>query len=545
MNTPIFSRAQKQSSEVLSQLPASDPLPTSLASIPQANTCIRCKSRYENQYNHWCDACEIPIIQQNFQDWSSEDEHLDRFIRETQLNCFKPLHNSIGELGGLQPPLRLIPYTEYSDVSLIGEGGFSRVYRATWNQNILYGTLKWWVGEMEKQNFDKIYKIIYEEASDSVKQHGVGMGKNFGESGSKKGFMNKVSTRLGHMRGNSKSGDLAIWCDRVVVRVMDEVAQKRLTVPDKQYTGTIPQHVALKKLINSQSISCSELVRELQTYYRCMNLGRIPQLYGISREPETKDIVIVTQYAPGGNLRHHIKENYENMNWRRKVAIIFDVAKSLKTIHSYGFVHRNLHSGNVLIDVDPHDPTTTPQERQERCSKMSSTFRHETLISDLGISTPAMEFSNPYQKKRYGILPYMAPEVLQGGEYSRPSDVYGFAIVMWELSSGELPYQSIPHDKKLAEEICDGKRPEITRDTPKFYANLMERCWDSSAAKRPGIDEIVKTIGNWRKPLVTDSGLFDKAEEIRRLILEENVVGRKNVHEGAVYLSKPLSFGKI
>ncbi|CAG8535248.1 3394_t:CDS:2, partial [Acaulospora colombiana] len=447
----------------------------------------------------------------------SENEQVDGFIRETQLNCFAP-PNSTGELEGPQPPLRV-------------------VYRATWNQNILYGTLKWWVGEMEKQNANEIYRIIYEEASHDVKQHGIGVGKNMSEDGSKKKFISRVSTKFGHMRGNSKSSkdkDFADWCDRVVTRVEHEVAQKILLVPDKQYTGTTPQYVALKHLIDSQGIAGADFVHELQTYYRCMNSGRIPQLYGISRDPETKDFVLVTQYAPGNNLRQHINENFENMDWWRKVALVFDIAKGLRTIHGYGFVHHNFHSGNVLIDLDPNDPTITPQERMERLSKMSSTFRHEALISDLGISIPATEFSKPYKKKRYGVLPYMAPEVLQGGECSRPSDIYSFAIVMWELTSGELPYQSIPHDKKLAKEICDGKRPEITQDTPKFYANLMERCWDQSASKRPDINEIVKTIGNWRRPHVTDSKLFDEAEKIRKSILvEKGGTGRESVHEEA------------
>lgn len=276
-----------------------------------------------------------------------------------------------------------------------------------------------------------------------------------------------------------------------------------------------------------------------------MNSGRIPQVYGISRDPESNDFILVTQYMSGGNLRQHLHENFKNMDWWRKVAILFDIAKSLKSIHIHGFVHHNFHSGNVLIDIDPNIPGMIQKQEQ---NEMASTFKHDVLVSDLGMSIPATEFSSPHQKKRYGVIPYMAPEVLQGGECSRPSEIYSFAIVMWELTSGELAFQSFPHDQNLVDKICGGMRPEITKDTPEFYARLMERCWDPVPAKRPDIDEIVRMIGNWRRPRVTDPELFNRAETVRVLMIKENEGGfqkSNEPHEQAKYYSRSLDFVKV
>ena len=47
---------------------------------------------------------------------------------------------------------------------------------------------------------------------------------------------------------------------------------------------------------------------------------------------------------------------------------------------------------------------------------------------------------------------------------------------MWELTSGCKPFDDVEHDTKLIYEIIDGKRPEITLDTPEFFANLMKQC---------------------------------------------------------------------
>ncbi|CAH1765164.1 14366_t:CDS:2, partial [Entrophospora sp. SA101] len=37
-----------------------------------------------------------------------------------------------------------------------------------------------------------------------------------------------------------------------------------------------------------------------------------------------------------------------------------------------------------------------------------------------------------------------------------------------------------------------GERPEITDDTPQFYADLMQRCWDPNPENRPDANEIAE-----------------------------------------------------
>ncbi|CAH1758210.1 15556_t:CDS:1, partial [Entrophospora sp. SA101] len=38
--------------------------------------------------------------------------------------------------------------------------------------------------------------------------------------------------------------------------------------------------------------------------------------------------------------------------------------------------------------------------------------------------------------------------------------------------------------------ILNGERPQITEDTPEFYAELMKRCWNHNPENRPIADEI-------------------------------------------------------
>ncbi|EXX74792.1 kinase-like domain-containing protein [Rhizophagus irregularis DAOM 181602=DAOM 197198] len=75
--------------------------------------------------------------------------------------------------------------------------------------------------------------------------------------------------------------------------------------------------------------------------------------------------------------------------------------------------------------------------------------------------------------KIYGVLSYIAPEVLNGDPYTTSSDIYSFGVVMAELSSGKPPFYERKHGLSLALEICNGFRPEFGKGTPEIYKKLL------------------------------------------------------------------------
>ncbi|CAI2185523.1 18767_t:CDS:2, partial [Funneliformis geosporum] len=105
------------------------------------------------------------------------------------------------------------------------------------------------------------------------------------------------------------------------------------------------------------------------------------------------------------------------------------------------------------------------------------------IQSNLGLSKSATEAD---VNETYGIIPYMAPEVLQGQKYTTESDIYGFGMIMWEYMTGRRPFWDRAHDTELIIDICDGLRPP-TGDivAPKGYIDLMKECWDPDQSKRP------------------------------------------------------------
>ncbi|RGB33290.1 kinase-like domain-containing protein [Rhizophagus diaphanus] len=124
---------------------------------------------------------------------------------------------------------------------------------------------------------------------------------------------------------------------------------------------------------------------------------------------------------------------------------------------------------------------------------------NELFIIDLGLCKPIsdlQDFDNNINEI-YGVLPYMAPEILRKKPYTPASDIYSFSMIMWEFSSGIPPFNHEAHDHHLSLSICRGERPEIVKNTPKCYIDLMKKCWDSNPSNRPTIIMLESIITEW------------------------------------------------
>jgi serine/threonine protein kinase len=188
--------------------------------------------------------------------------------------------------------------------------------------------------------------------------------------------------------------------------------------------------------------------------------------YGITRDPITQDFIFIMPYY-NSDLTHHITKDFYNISWKDKMYYLCDIVDGLAKIHEVNIMHRDLHSGNILLDTD----------------------LGIAKLCDLGLSKSATEITDN-DEEIYGIIPYIAPEVLQGKKYTKASDIYSFGMIMWELMVGRRPFWDRYHDTDLIIDICDGLRPPIITNAPEGYIDLMKECWHSVPEKRPTAVEI-------------------------------------------------------
>ncbi|GES90901.1 kinase-like domain-containing protein [Rhizophagus clarus] len=281
--------------------------------------------------------------------------------------------------------------------------------------------------------------------------------------------------------------------------------------------------VALKSLDDSSDMS-AEFVNEIKSHLQ-IHLWDIIQCYGITQDPETKDFMMVLKYCKDGNLREFLKKSGKNMDYGDKIGFLSEIIRGLIDIHHAEKVHKDLHSGNILFNKAPY-------------------------ISDLGMCQPANnEKQSDKREGVYGVLPYMAPEVLCGRPYTKAADIYSFGIVMNEFISEETPYESEAHNHMLAVQICKGLRPEISKDTPKLLADLITECWDADPENRPTAKEVHHLLKKMNRAKFKEKSEIYKqikeCEEVRKKKLSNEIPKIVQSHPHAVYTSRYLNFKNL
>ena len=76
----------------------------------------------------------------------------------------------------------------------------------------------------------------------------------------------------------------------------------------------------------------------------------IVQCYGITKDPETNDFMMVLKYIENGSLRQHLNNNFNSFDWGSKLSHLYDIASGLKHIHENKLIHQDFHCGNILCN---------------------------------------------------------------------------------------------------------------------------------------------------------------------------------------------------
>src|SRR6266542_3123872 len=180
---------------------------------------------------------------------------------------------------------------------------------------------------------------------------------------------------------------------------------------------------------------------------------------------------MIVEFADKGNLRSILSTNFSSILWKDKIRYLYHLTIDLEKLHSLEYCHKDLHSGNIL---------------QKNIS---------SYLSDFGLSKPA---NVQKSDKIYGVLPYIAPEVLNGELYTKASDIYSFGILMTEVLSGKPPFYDRKHDWNLSLAICNGLRPECGKGgTPECYKKLAYRCMNANPNQRPTASELYYIFDFW------------------------------------------------
>jgi serine/threonine protein kinase len=184
---------------------------------------------------------------------------------------------------------------------------------------------------------------------------------------------------------------------------------------------------------------------------------------------------IVMEYIEGKTLKQVIKAN-GRINSKEAVEIAYQIAKALECAHKSNIVHRDIKPDNIMIMED-----------------------NMVKVMDFGIAKVA-DSSTVTNVSIMGTVRYLSPEQAKGNLVDGRTDIYSLGVVMYEMVTGQVPYNAESSISIAMMHIQEPVIPpkEIISDIPENINQVILKSMEKEPIKRyqtaREMADILKTI---------------------------------------------------
>ncbi|HSJ50323.1 MAG TPA: BTAD domain-containing putative transcriptional regulator, partial [Actinomycetota bacterium] len=240
-------------------------------------------------------------------------------------------------------------------------------------------------------------------------------------------------------------------------RLLEQVGEGTFGVVHRAIQSHVGREVAVKT-IHPELANRPDFVRrfdhEAQVVARLEHPHVVP-LYDYWRDPG--GAYLVMRFLRGGSLEALL--DGRGLDPGPSAAILDQVAGALAAAHRQGVVHRDVKSGNVLLDEDGN-----------------------AYLSDFGV---ALESGAPAPNlaSQRGTPAYLSPEQIRSEPATPASDVYSLGVLLYEMLAGEPPFAGATLDE-LLNRVLHQPLPAVTRVRPELPV-AVDRMIERATAKDP------------------------------------------------------------
>ncbi|KAK4751515.1 hypothetical protein SAY87_004997 [Trapa incisa] len=189
-----------------------------------------------------------------------------------------------------------------------------------------------------------------------------------------------------------------------------------------------------------------------------------------------QNLWVVMPYMAGGSCMHIMKSAYPDGFDEPVIAILLhEVLKALVYLHGQGHIHRDVKSGNILVDL-----------------------KGAVKLADFGVSACMFDTGDRQRSRNtfVGTPCWMAPEVMQQLHgYDFKADIWSFGITALELAHGHAPFSKYPPMKVLLltlQNAPPGLDYERDKRFSKSFKELVGTCLVKDPKKRPTSEKLLK-----------------------------------------------------
>ena len=168
------------------------------------------------------------------------------------------------------------------------------------------------------------------------------------------------------------------------------------------------------------------------------------------------------EYVPGGTLKDRILRDGA-LPPHTAVDIASQIACALEAAHRRGVVHRDVKPQNVLL-----------------------TTLGDVKVADFGIARAVDASTTSGSSLIFGTASYMSPEQAKGEPVGPRSDLYSLGVVLYEMLTGEVPYEADTPAAVAAKHVSEPPRSprEANPEVPEGIDTLTLRLLAKDPADR-------------------------------------------------------------
>lgn len=232
-------------------------------------------------------------------------------------------------------------------------------------------------------------------------------------------------------------------------------------------SGRSRLYVAVKKMKgNATKAMTEEFVMEGKLMRQLVH-PNIVTVYGVA--PSEEPLMIVLELAALGCLKSYVAKYQCPMD--ELLRFTSDAARGMAYLSSKLVIHRDLAARNLLLGASV-----------------------EVKISDFGLSSYGKTEIKVKQMKV--PIRWLAPETLEEGVFSMKTDVWAYAVTLWEIFTRcqSDPYPGLTNQQ--AKDLIRGDAlPMSPPDgTPQIVVKIMEDCFTKNPEDRPSFVAIMKRL---------------------------------------------------